>query len=125
MLKRRLEREKKTVRAMIRIYCRAKHQTGSEICPECEKLYGYAGQRIDNCPFGVHKPVCAKCSIHCYRSEMRGKIIEVMRYSGPRMFLKHPVLTLFHFWDAKYKQKRRSAKGLAITEEKKTLPKKQ
>lgn len=38
-----------------------------------------------------HKTKCHKCSVHCYMPEMRERIKEVMRYSGPRMLLHHPV----------------------------------
>jgi hypothetical protein len=30
---------------------------------------------------------------------MRERIRAVMRYAGPRMSYRHPILTLFHFWD--------------------------
>jgi hypothetical protein len=48
------------------------------------------------CPFGADKPTCANCTIHCYRAEMREQVREVMRYSGPRMMWRHPLLALAH-----------------------------
>ena len=47
-------------------------------------------------PFGVNKPVCSECKIHCFKPEMRSQIKEVMRFAGPRMNFKHPVLAIHH-----------------------------
>ena len=33
---------------------------------------------------------------HCYKPEMRERIRQVMRYSGPRMITKHPVAAIRH-----------------------------
>jgi len=54
---------------------------------------------MENCPFKEGKPVCSACSIHCYKPAMREGIRQVMRYAGPRMLLRHPLLTLAHFLD--------------------------
>ena len=110
----RLEREKRTVAVMIAMYCRGVH-TSAPLCPECAALQTYALQRIEKCPFGVNKPTCANCAIHCYAElgrggvshmpGMREQIRTVMRYAGPRMLLRHPILALLHLWDGR---KRRS-----------------
>ena len=86
------EREKRTVALMIRLYCRKKHGTKKNLCPECEALSQYAMQRSDKCPFMETKTFCSNCRVHCYKPEMREKIREVMRFSGPRMILHHPVM---------------------------------
>lgn len=52
--------------------------------------------RRDKCPFGEGKSFCSNCPIHCYKSDMREKIRQVMRYSGPRMLLYHPVVAMSH-----------------------------
>jgi hypothetical protein len=80
----RLEREKTTVRAMIRMYCAGQHRNG-DLCAECEALHAYAMQRIDKCPFEECKPTCATCHVHCYKPALREQIRQVMRYAGPRM----------------------------------------
>lgn len=95
----RLDRERRTIGAMIEIYCRGRHQAAVGLCSECEKLYAYAMQRIDKCPFQENKPACAKCTIHCYKPQMRQEVREVMRYAGPRMLLYHPILTIMHYMD--------------------------
>lgn len=100
----RMQREKKTVRVTIKMYCNGCHDTGKELCGECKELLEYALSRLDKCPFQKGKTTCAKCPIHCYKPEMREKIRNVMRYSGPRMFSKHPILALFHFMDGTRKK---------------------
>ena len=89
--------EKETLLAMVRIYCSRHHKPGGkELCGDCRKLLDYAFERLDRCKFGSEKPVCSKCSVHCYKLEMREKIRIVMRYSGPRMALRHPIRVIGH-----------------------------
>ncbi len=97
---RRRSRERKTLEAMIRIWCRDVHRPeGGGLCGECRDLLGYAEGRLAKCPFGEGKPTCARCPVHCYRPEMRERIREVMRYAGPRMIREHPWLALMHMLD--------------------------
>jgi hypothetical protein len=91
-----LAREKRTLHAMLDIYCRARHGSAGRLCAECAALEDYAIHRLDRCPFGADKTTCAKCPIHCYQPAMRAKIQAVMRYAGPRMLYRHPILALFH-----------------------------
>lgn len=91
-----MTREKKTIELMIRMYCAGNHAIEGGICPECDSLLEYAVQRLNNCPFGEKKTACSKCSIHCYSQPMRTKVTSVMRYSGPRMMSKHPILAFSH-----------------------------
>lgn len=96
----RLRRERRTIHAMIRIYCRGRHGARADLCSECAELGRYADARLDRCPMAPEKPTCVECTIHCYRPAMRERIREVMRYAGPRMVLRHPVLALLHTLDA-------------------------
>lgn len=90
MTRGRIEREKVTVRHMIELWCRHQHG-GKELCEECRELSDYSLAKLENCMFGENKTKCHKCSVHCYKPEMRERIREVMRYSGPRMLFHHPV----------------------------------
>ncbi|MGB5832964.1 MAG: nitrous oxide-stimulated promoter family protein [Thiohalocapsa sp.] len=94
----RIQREKRTIAAMLEIYCRDHHST-NEPCADCANLLRYARQRLDNCVFGESKMPCNHCSVHCYSTKMRSRIVEVMRYSGPRMTLRYPMLSLLHMLD--------------------------
>lgn len=93
---RRIAGEKETVAVMIGMYCRGNHGTdGGELCDRCGELLEYAHGRIDRCPIRDRKVRCSRCEVHCYSPEMRERIREVMRYSGPRMVL-HPGMALRH-----------------------------
>lgn len=89
------ENEKNIVSLMIHIYCKKKHGK-KELCPECTKLYEYAMQRTDKCPFMATKTFCSNCKVNCYKADMREKIREVMRFAGPRMILYHPIIAINH-----------------------------
>ena len=100
--------EVRTVAAMIHIHCRDRHGTAGNLCEECAGLLEYARQRIEKCPFGQDKPVCNQCTVHCYKSDMRERIGEVMRYAGPRMMVRHPFLAIRHLWRSKRYSGKRS-----------------
>lgn len=90
-----IDAEKRTVELMVRMYCR--HKEGNrELCDECRAVVEYAGARLSRCRFGDGKPTCRLCPVHCYRPDMRQRIREIMRYSGPRMLLYHPVEAVRH-----------------------------
>lgn len=109
-ISKRLERERRTISVMIAMYCRGIHKS-ERLCPECADLQAYALERLDKCRFGdnkpaglsraVRKPTCANCTIHCYATEKRDRVRAVMRYAGPRMLLRHPVLAIMHLWDGR------------------------
>ena len=94
----RRAREWKTLDAMIRLYCRGHHQDPRP-CAECAALSDYARRRLERCVFGDAKPTCANCVVHCYNERMRERVREVMRWSGPRMMLRHPVMAILHKLD--------------------------
>ena len=110
---RRLAREEKTIAAMIALYCRDHHavgaagldgsagQAGDGLCPECAGLLDYARLRLEKCRYGADKPTCANCETHCYRPAMRERVRVVMRYSGPRMLKRHPMLAVAHLVDGR------------------------
>ena len=67
---------------------------GPGLCGDCRELLEYSLARLDHCKFGNAKTKCHKCPVHCYRPDMREKIRTVMRFSGPRMLLYHPLEAL-------------------------------
>lgn len=88
-------RELKTIEVMVSMYCAA-HHGGQPLCAECTELFDYAQRRLQRCVFGDAKPNCAKCVVHCYNQDMRERIRVVMRWAGPRMVLRHPLLGILH-----------------------------
>lgn len=115
--KRHLEME--VMETIIGIYCRGHHHTHRtadatdtpDLCPDCRRLLTYARSRIAACPRMDVKSFCSACPVHCYSHEMRENVREVMRWSGPRMLLHHPLMTLHHMW-IDYRSRRREKKEL-------------
>ncbi len=104
------EREKRTVALMIRLYCKKKHGTRKGLCADCEELTRYAMMRSDKCPFMETKTFCSNCRVHCYKPEMREKIREVMRFAGPRMIFKRPIMAIRHVVESKNEKRRMEKK---------------
>jgi hypothetical protein len=94
--------EKKTVTAMVRIYCAAHHDGAGVPCEACVTLQRYSHARLDACPYGADKPTCRECPVHCYKAAEREAMREVMRFAGPRMMLQHPWLSLVHVWKERF-----------------------
>ena len=96
----RLARERRTVRTMIRLFCRS-HHGGRTPCADCHALSECVDSRLDGCPYGEDKPACLDCPIHCYAPARRDQIRRVMRWAGPRMLWRHPILTIRHLLDGR------------------------
>ena len=93
----RIQREKKIIKVMINIYCRKKHKSKKgEFCTECNELLEYAHKRLDFCKFGDNKSTCGKCTIHCYKKDMRAKVKDVMKFSGWRLIIYNPLELIRH-----------------------------
>jgi hypothetical protein len=52
-----------------------------QLCASCARLMLYSASMRVLCPYDP-KPSCKKCRTHCYRSDYRSRIREVMRFSG-------------------------------------------
>lgn len=113
------KKEIEVVTLMIELYCHKKHKTKKhKLCKECNELLDYVKLRRDKCPWPEgKKPFCQNCRIHCYQEPYKEKIREVMRFSGPRMALYHPIIAFSHLSQTK-KEKRRLKKIEQIKEEK-------
>lgn len=92
----RIRTEQATIAAMMRIWCRDHHGHRDGLCADCAGLLHYAHRRLDTCPFGDEKPACNQCQVHCYSRDMRERVRAVMRYAGPRMLLRHPLMSIRH-----------------------------
>jgi hypothetical protein len=102
-LQTRIERENKTVRDMIELYCR-KHHSSRQLCPECLDLLEYAHERLQKCPYQNGKTTCSQCPVHCYNLQKRNKIKIVMRSSGPSMLFYHPVAAIQYLFDKRRRE---------------------
>ncbi|RII29218.1 MAG: nitrous oxide-stimulated promoter family protein [Geobacter sp.] len=109
-------KQKKDLKVLVdfvRIYCRAKHEGQTEyrtpadlsgifpvgvgLCPDCAALLDYSLLRRRNCPLDP-KPSCKHCHIHCYSTEYRSRIREIMAFSGRRMIMRGRIDYLWHFF---------------------------
>jgi hypothetical protein len=98
--KKRLARERLTMTKMVGIYCAAHHDSGEDsLCGSCREFLNYAERRLRKCPYGNEKPTCANCPVHCYKPARKEQAREIMRYAGPRMLLRHPLLAIAHQLD--------------------------
>lgn len=98
----RIAREHVTIEKMTYLFCRELHGSPKgTLCPDCQVLMDYSLERLRKCPFQERKSTCAKCTVHCYRPDMREKVRVMMRYSGPRMMLHHPILAIRHLLDGR------------------------
>lgn len=83
------EDEMRLVTEMIRLYYK-KHEG------DAQELIDYAAMRISKCPFMETKTFCSACKVHCYEKTKREQIRAVMRWSGPRMLFRYPILAIRH-----------------------------
>ena len=81
-----------------------KRQKEQHVVEEMIRLY--ARLRSEKCPFMKEKTFCANCKVHCYKPEVREQIRQVMRFSGPRMLIYHPVLAVWHLICSKKESKK-------------------
>jgi hypothetical protein len=95
-----IDREFLTMTRMVGIYCDAHHdRSANEFCESCLEFLDYAQLRLQKCPYGNDKPTCANCPVHCYKPAQRAQAKAIMRFAGPRMLLRHPLLTIAHQLD--------------------------
>lgn len=92
----RIEREKKTIKLMVEIYCKKNHGGRGELCEECRELLEYAEKRLTLCKFGEEKSTCSRCKVHCYKKDMKEKVKKVMKFSGPRLLIYNPKELIRH-----------------------------
>lgn len=84
-----IQQEKKLITLMIEIY---EKRHGEDL----SSLKEYAYKRIIHCPRKKEKTFCSSCPIHCYAPDYRQQIKMVMKYAGPRMIYKHPIIAIKH-----------------------------
>lgn len=105
------EKEIEVVQLMIQKYCNGVHKSKSGfICEDCKALLNYVILCRNRCPYGDNKPFCSNCDIHCYKPVIKSKIRSVMRYSGPRIILSHPLIAIRHLTESKLQKKQLNSK---------------
>ena len=59
---------------------------------------GGLNMHIEKRPFMETKTFCSQCKVHCYKKDKREQIRKVMRFSGPRMLVYHPIMAIRHLY---------------------------
>ncbi len=106
----------KVLRNFVSIFCRENHRAEEKVvfsvkdarlrqvlgdkkpllCRDCSRLLNHGIVKLLLCPYDP-KPMCKKCTTHCYAPGYREKVREVMRFSGPYL-IKHGRLDmLLHY----------------------------
>ncbi len=91
----RIEKEKRIMAFMVRLYC-SKKENNKDLCGSCKELIEYSKQLLDNCQYSNNKASCKRCPKHCYKKEYRDRIRKVMRFSGSRIIIHNPKEFLRH-----------------------------
>jgi hypothetical protein len=99
-----MKQEIETAARMIEIFCRDHHGRKEGLCRQCCELLDEVKKRLEKCPFKEDKPQCFQCAIHCYPPTLREGIRAVMKYAGPRMIFRHPMLTMRHYLNKKTRE---------------------
>lgn len=89
---------KMTIQRMIALYKRRSPEAQADDA-HYQALNAYADKRLDKCVFGENKPACKQCPVHCYQPAKREEMKQIMRWAGPRMLWRHPILTIRHLLD--------------------------
>ena len=67
------------------------------LCADCTRLLAHGIAKLLQCPHDP-KPMCKKCTVHCYAPGYREKMKDVMRFSGLYL-MKHGRLDLIaHYY---------------------------
>jgi len=105
------------LRDFIRIYCKENHRdlpreavsvkdaallevlggNPPALCEDCRRLFQHGTAKLMLCPYDP-KPMCKKCTTHCYAPGYREKIREVMRFSGLYLVKHGRVDMLLHYF---------------------------
>ena len=93
----KIEKEKRISFLMIDLY----YKEHKEESISKEELKKYVESRLDKCPYQEEKTFCSNCKIHCYKKDMQEKIRAVMRFFGPRIVFRHPVMAIRHMIESK------------------------
>jgi hypothetical protein len=67
------------------------------VCAACREFLSYAIERRLRCPLNP-RPTCKHCPVHCYKSDYRQKVREIMRFSGKYLMLRGRLDLLWHYF---------------------------
>lgn len=108
------QHQKKDIRLIgkfVEVYCKGKHGAVERstftlpagmgerrLCAECAAFMEYSVSKRLRCPLEAEKPTCKHCRIHCYATEQRQKVREIMSWSGRRLMLRGRLDYVWHYF---------------------------
>lgn len=96
-IKNNIPKEKENMKKTFGIYCNKHHGTKNEkLCPKCTALLATVMTKMNKCPYGITKPICDRCEIHCFGEKQTREFLEIMRSTGTGMFFRHPIMAIKH-----------------------------
>lgn len=117
----KLKTELITIEKMTKLYCLQHHQQKVEQCRSCQDFINYAAKKLDRCVYGQNKPACKQCPIHCYKPAEKQLAQRIMRYAGPKMLFKHPILAIKHLIKSQKRFPDKIPTGLSNYHQRKSL----
>ncbi len=115
MSQEKAEKKIKLVTKMIGMYCKKHHvqEMKGQLCDDCGALLDYTSTRTRKCRNLENGTFCAHCTTPCYAPDKRGKMRQVMKFSGPRLIFYHPVWVMKHILEDRRNKrgKKRSKNG--------------
>lgn len=112
-LSRQQQNDLRVLITFVKTYCAARHagqqpvlpppelarsfRKGIPLCADCAELLEYALAKRRLCPLQP-KPSCKHCQIHCYSTEYRATIREIMAFSGRRLIMRGRLDYLWHYF---------------------------
>ncbi len=88
----------KTLHRMHMIYCKHNNHKvrldNNGLCQSCQNLLNYSLLKTSKCKHKEKGRLCSSCKNHCFSHEKRSQIRQLMRFSGPRLFLSNPILSI-------------------------------
>ena len=100
------EREKQMVSQMIALYCRRNHHTKGGPLPRLRSAERLRPPALRSLPVHGDENLLFQLPGTLLQAGDAGKIRAVMRFSGPRMILYHPVAAVRHVVETKREKKR-------------------
>lgn len=107
---RQMQKDLSVIGRFTEVWCAGHQHTGRQpvrfveggkpfnLCDECADFFAYAVMKRQKCPLEAEKPSCKHCRIHCYASQQRAKVRQIMAWSGRRMILRGRLDYLWHYF---------------------------
>lgn len=92
--------DRDTLLGLFKIYCAHEHADKAEgiendsLCPSCRVSLDYSLERTLTCKLKGSGQLCSSCPVHCFEPDQRENIRKIMRFSGPRLIWKSPLLAI-------------------------------